>query len=434
MFFFGVWPDAGCGCSGLAVALHGTRQSSASPARATHSLASQILDDQQARTRAQNEALIAEQEQYYRDKARREQDLYREIREMQTEQQSEAQAKEAAFAANKQLYERSLAGLQAMLQGRVPYDLKQAVFTVENTFMNGQYRWGEFRSTIGNLAQLCRGLAGDGSKNQLDYSARFLALHQLMTDTVRVTYAGNLVSAHRPFTYDFVDFWGHEDHTKQFVTKLLQTNSGQCHSMPLLYKLVADELGITSYVSLAPNHGFIQVKDNAGRLYHYETTNGHFVTDAYYMSTGYIKAAALKNRAYLDTLTRQQTLACRVLDLAMGYEHRFGYDAFTEKCAQLALAYYPQSVQATMLMHNLALYRYAKAHQAAGSPPKEQAQRLPQLQPLRAAVEKWRRRLQELGHEEMPEGEYAAWLKSLTADQARAAAQQATKFKQTIRN
>ena len=79
-----------------------------------------LLDDQQARTRAQNGALIAEQEQYYRDKARREQDLYREIREMQTEQQSEAQAKEAAFAANKQLYERSLAGLQAMLRGAFP--------------------------------------------------------------------------------------------------------------------------------------------------------------------------------------------------------------------------------------------------------------------------------------------------------------------------
>ena len=320
-----------------------------------------------------------------------------------------------------------------MLVGAAPYDLKGAVFLVENTFMNGQYRWAEFRNNIGDLAQLCRGMAGDGEKNQLDYSARFLALHRLMTDTLGVTYAGKLVSVHRPFVYDFDDFWGREDFTQQFVTKLLRTSKGQCHSMPLLYKLIADELGVTTYLSLAPNHSFIQVKDNAGRLYRYETTNGHFVTEAYYMTTGYIKAGALRRRAYLDTLTRQETLATCVLDLAQGYGFRYGPGDFSDKCARLALEYYPQSVQATMLLHNTALYKYVKAFQKAGSPPPDQARHLPTLQPLWADVEKWRWVLNELGHEEMPPDKYASWLKSVSAEQARITAQQSAHFQQTVR-
>ena len=106
--------------------------------------------------------------------------------------------------------------------------------------------------------------------------------------------------------------------------------------MPLLYKLVADELGVKTYISMAPNHSYIQVKDNRGVLHSYETTNGRFTTFSYYMSTGYVKAAALKHRTYLDTLTRNEMLACRLFDLAAGYEFRHSPDAFAEKCIALA--------------------------------------------------------------------------------------------------
>jgi hypothetical protein len=63
-----------------------------------------------------------------------------------------------------------------------------------------------------------------------------------------------------------------------FVTKLLRTNSGQCHSLPLLYKLLADRLGIAARLSMAPNHSYIQVVGPDGELYSYETTNGHLIT------------------------------------------------------------------------------------------------------------------------------------------------------------
>lgn len=77
--------------------------------------------------------------------------------------------------------------------------------------------------------------------------------------------------------------------------------------------MVADELGVKTYITMAPSHSYIQVKDQRGQLYGYETTNGYFTTFSYYMNSGYVKAAALKSRMFLDTLTRQEMLATRVL-------------------------------------------------------------------------------------------------------------------------
>ena len=104
-----------------------------------------------------------------------------------------------------------------------------------------------------------------------------------MTDTIRVSNAGQGTLKHLPYCYDFEDFRGEKDYRKMFVSKLLRTNTGQCHSMPLLYKLLADRLGVQTYISMAPNHTFISIKDERGNLYRYETTNGHFTTDAFYL-------------------------------------------------------------------------------------------------------------------------------------------------------
>lgn len=215
------------------------------------------------------------------------------------------------------------------------------------------------------------------------------------------------------------------------MSKLLRTNTGQCHSLPLLYKMVADQLGVKAYLSMAPNHTFIQVKDNTGRLYRYETTNGHFVTDGYHMTTGYIKAGALKCGAYLDTLTTQQNLACQVLDLALGYEHYYGFDAFVDKCVALSLKYYPHGMQGNLLAYDAALARFNQAATKAAPPSLAAAMQLPELKTRWAEVERTRRILDAMGFEEMPKEKYAAWLQSLEAEKARQDTQRmATRFQQ----
>ena len=192
-----------------------------------------------------------------------------------------------------------------------------------------------------------------------------------------------------------------------------------------LYKMLADRLGVKTYISMAPNHTFISVKDGRGALYRYETTNGHFTTEAFYMSSGYIKAGALKQRTYLDTLTLRDNLACQLVDLAGGYEHYYGYDGFVKKCADLALKYYPQGMQARILAHNVALARFIQPWKAAGQPSPEMALTLPQLKPYMAEVERCNRALADVGFEEMPKEQYNQWLNALEQEKGRQTSQQA---------
>jgi hypothetical protein len=198
--------------------------------------------------------------------------------------------------------------------------------------------------------------------------------------------------------------------------------------------MVADQLGVKSYISLSPNHSFIQVKDGAGRLYRYETTNGHFVTDAYHMTTGYIKAGALKCGAYLDTLTLRQNLACQVLDLAQGYEQYYGYDAFVDQCTALALRHYPQGMQGHVLAYDAALARFSRSASQAGVTSLAAALQLPELNVLAAEVRRTQLVLDTMGFEPMPPAQYAAWLQSLEKEKARQDSQRtAARFQHTTR-
>lgn len=324
------------------------------------------------------------------------------------------QKRNAAFAAaNKAQYATAYQALVQMLEGRRPCDLQQAVFTTENTYLSNRLDYAGFDKQLTQLAQLCRTLAADSLRP--NPATRFLALHRLMTDTIRL----RPDAPHYPPTYDFEDFRGEQDFTRQFVTKLLFTNSGQCRSLPLLYKLLADKLGVKAYLSLAPNHLYIQVKDNRGELYSYEATNGHFVSDAYYLGSGYIKAGALKNRSYLDTLTQHEALAFCLFDLAQGYVHRYGFDGFTDQCIDTGLCYYPQSVQGRMLAHDAAFLRFVAAWKKEGQPPPAALPKHPTLVPLYNRVQRLTRAVDELGHEDMPPEQYQQWLKQVDAEKNR---------------
>lgn len=383
--------------------------------------------DQQERTRATNQDLIRREQQRQDNR----QEALRELRQEQQAHQANEQAHQQFTRANRQHYELAYQELQGMLASRQPAELKRAVFLTENAFLNGGLNYAEFSTGIYALGQLCRILTADSDRP--DPAARFLALHRLMTDTVRVDRAGLAGGLHPPPRYDFEDFWGREDYTKQFVSKLLATNTGQCHSMPWLYKLVAEELGINAYLSMAPNHMYIQVKDNEGALYSYETTNGHFVSDAYYATSVYIKAAALRQRTYLDTLTQRETVACAVFDLAYGYAYRYGYDALAEKYIALGLRYYPHSMQGRILAHDAAFLRFRAAWQTAGQPTQDQARQSPALRPLLEAVEQRTRALEELGYEEMPAEQYSRWLQQVAEEKTRRAGEQAaTRFGNTV--
>lgn len=391
----------------------------------------QFVDERDAIIRARNAAAIEVDLQQYTARQVHSDSLLKEAGQdyarIERERREQAAFNAQFEAYNKPQYEAAYQALAEMLDGRRPVSLPLAVFVVENSYAAGELNYSAFKADLDELATICRSLGGTNASS----AARFMALHRLMTDTVQVSYAGKVGSKHLPYRYDFTDFWGKEDYSKMFVTKLLRTNSGQCHSLPLLYKMLADQLDVKTYLSMAPNHTYIQVLDDRGELYSYETTNHRFVTDSYYMSTGYVKAAALKSRSYLDTLTSKEVLASRLFDLGLCYENRYGLDEFVRKCGLLGLRYYPQSVVGRMSVHNAALAKFTKAWAAAGKPTEEEARRNPALQPLWADVTKWAQAVREVGHEDMPPDQYARWLNATNQEQTRQDAQQAARFEQT---
>jgi hypothetical protein len=142
-------------------------------------------------------------------------------------------------------YEKAFLEIKAMLDGSITPSFKKAVFLTENAYMNDSIDFLKFDRAIQFLAS--RAIIIE-KQTDLYYSERDkeqiqknFAVFKLMSDTVRYyTDSLNYIETF-PFTYDFDDFWGDFDWSQMFVTKLLRTGKGNCHSLPFLYKIIEEE-------------------------------------------------------------------------------------------------------------------------------------------------------------------------------------------------
>ena len=58
---------------------------------------------------------------------------------------------------------------------------------------------------------------------------------------------------HYPLKYNLDDYDSQRDYTSHFVSSMLHSNMGQCHSMPLLYLVMAERMGAEAYLSMPPS-------------------------------------------------------------------------------------------------------------------------------------------------------------------------------------
>lgn len=98
--------------------------------------------------------------------------------------------------------------------------------------------------------------------------------------------------------------------------------------MPLLFLILSEELNTDAHLAFSPQHSFIKFQDKEGRWYNAELTRGALISDDSYMSSGFIKAEALKNKLYLDPLSKEQAIAHLLAELGRNYIRRYGYDGF----------------------------------------------------------------------------------------------------------
>jgi hypothetical protein len=139
-------------------------------------------------------------------------------------------------------YEKGIVILKSMLNGQDKINFKKTVFMVENTFWDNQLSEQGFESDISLISALAK-VQYKNSKS-LGYTSKdsarikqYGSLFKTITDTSIITSKGDS-ALFLPFRYDFNDMFGEKGWSNMFVTKLLATHEGNCHSMPYLYKIL----------------------------------------------------------------------------------------------------------------------------------------------------------------------------------------------------
>lgn len=310
--------------------------------------------------------------------------------------------------------------LKDMIEGKREIDLKRAVFVSENAYLNNSMSYEDYLKTIEKMVTICsikHQQDGFSMDNQI---AKMHTLHQFVSDTFEIDLVGQERKyTHYPMKYDFEDFRGEENWTKLFVSKLIIENTGQCHSMPLLFMILAQEFDTEAYLAFAPSHSYIKFPDNNGNWHNLELTNGMLTSDAFIVESGYIKAEALMNKIYMDTISVKQTVAFCMVDMVKGYIKKYGYDNFVLDVAEYALEQNNEDVFARMIKANYHTALSMYVVQQMGYPSLDSVLLDPKAKEIFEARNFSYDELERVGYEEMPKPVYEKWLHSLEEEKAK---------------
>lgn len=315
------------------------------------------------------------------------------------------------------------------------YSVKDVNFQIENAYFENQLNKEEFDRTIKQTAEFILAKMKEKNFDLNSNTAKNFVLFEFFTQPMQVK---GFKDKHFPIKYDFEDYWGKEDWSKMFVTKLLRTNTGQCHSMPLLYLTLAEAIGAEAYLSLSPNHSYIKFQDEKGKWYNLELTNGMLTVSSFILNSGYITAEAMQNKIYMQNLTKQQLLSQFYTDLASGYLHKFGYDEFVDMVINKALELYPTSINANMVKanYNEARLKYVAKNLGIDTQTQEGRNKIlyyPKAIEILQQMHGQYKVIDDLGFQVMPADAYEKWLGSLKETEKREESEKLAKqFKGTI--
>jgi hypothetical protein len=304
----------------------------------------------------------------------------------------------------KTIYKQAFNEQLQMLKGQKPIDFKRAVFLTENAYYKGQLNYQTFCNGIAATGQQLKELIKQRGLQNYKTAGNW-AVFSYMTDSLPI-------NNYKPCTYDFDDFMGDKDWTKMFVTKLIKTRSGNCHSLPYYYKILCEEIGGKASLALAPNHVYIKHIDEKGQWSNVELTNGGFPRDQWIIKQMAISVEAIKSGIYMNPLSQKESIAMTMFDLASAYEFQFGNDDYVLQTANTALQYFPNCIPLIMMKANC-IRDKIKAEQKKANPNKEL------INNNIAIYKKTIGTIDSLGHKDMPTELYQEWVKSVDDEKAK---------------
>ena len=243
--------------------------------------------------------------------------------------------------------------IKEMLDGKAPLNFKRAVFITENAYFDNELDYNVFNNYISSLANIAKLWSENNQLSDYNYPDSLNmklngAIFKTLTDTVFDS-ENNTINI--PYKYDFEDCFAEKEWANMFVTKLLVTYKGNCHSLPFLYKLIAEELSVDVWLSFTPNHIYLRNWSKKLGWYNTEMTNAMFPSEAWVMTSGYVSVNSIVSGIYMDTLGLKQSVVICLNDLAKGYLRKVKIPdlEFVLKCCDLGLQHFPNYAELLLL-------------------------------------------------------------------------------------
>lgn len=239
-------------------------------------------------------------------------------------------------------YTNAITFIREMLKDKRPLSIKEAYYKAEAAFGNLHLNHVEYETLIKSNADFITTWLTQNKYNTKDPEALHYGIQKFMSDTLFITKQGKR-TGHMPLFYDYIDVQGKNDTRNYFVTKTLATGTGQCHTFPVTYLILAEALGVNAYLAYCPRHSFIRYENNAGTMINYETTVDRFLADAFYLQTLPVMATAQKSKIYINNLNKRQVVATVLYDLASNFikEHWVSDLKLIKECLQVAKTHFP---------------------------------------------------------------------------------------------
>lgn len=339
-------------------------------------------------------------------------DIYNELRETERKPTINYSFPSMASTQGANIFYNAYKSIDSMLTGLQPLNIKKAVYIVESAYDN-TLSFSKFSGQIKYITDVCRQkMLKDGISPDNKEGINMI-IYQVLCDTVDVQNPKTKVFYKSfPFHYDFNDFRGEGDIKQMFVSKLLRTKLGNCHSLPLLYLIIAEELNTEAFLTFAPEHSFIRFQDNKQNWINIELTNGRLSSDAWVLGSGFIKSESLNSKIYLDTIDKKQTVATMLFDLSKEYVVKIGMDEFILKCSNRSLEFFPNHIFSLLQKadYYTALSMYI-ANQK-GRPTKAQIQQDPIAWEAFQKMYGMYEVIDNSGYVDMPKDAYEVWRKS----------------------
>ena len=226
-----------------------------------------------------------------------------------------------------------------MLEKKSPLSIKRGIFLIEWTYLEGKLDYDQFCRQIDSVAASINRFIVANHLDQIP-TGKNVAIFEYFVRPYTM-------NGHKPFSYDFNDIAAQEDFTNYFVSKLMRTHSGQCRSLPMYYKILADEISAEAHITLAPQHLFIRHRHETdlSQWRNVELTTQSLAREVFYIEHFGITDEMIRNKVYMNPLSDQETVAYLLSELAIGYKRKYQKnDDFVILCSEKSLVYFPQNV------------------------------------------------------------------------------------------